>query len=149
MLFIQIVSSASVSVCWAWAYYYLQTGKLTTSNYYQWFADCCVYGTQPSHWEDGGDGGDSATNTKVKPAKQSKIPFDIPDSTMNDDDFVVSASAREFNAKGHRVYKYMRVGCAKSVGIPFSSPSKSSKSSVPSTSNTKYDAAYSTCINKL
>eukprot|EP00834_Sanchytrium_tribonematis_P008836 NODE_1218_length_1745_cov_0.809842.p1 type:complete len:169 gc:universal NODE_1218_length_1745_cov_0.809842:1031-525(-) len=47
MLFINVVHSAAVSVCWAWAWYYYKTGKLASANYYNWIADCSVMAQQP------------------------------------------------------------------------------------------------------
>eukprot|EP00834_Sanchytrium_tribonematis_P008213 NODE_901_length_3188_cov_1.051797.p1 type:complete len:183 gc:universal NODE_901_length_3188_cov_1.051797:1523-2071(+) len=131
MLFIQMIHSATVATCWAWAYYYYYHGKLSAANYYTWIADCCVYGTQPDHWEDGVDGGDDKGN-KHPPTKFTKIPLDIPDSAVYDDGNIISVQTQEYNSHNVRIYKYMRVDCLTAVAH---------------TNSTDVEGDYSHCIN--
>eukprot|EP00834_Sanchytrium_tribonematis_P008214 NODE_901_length_3188_cov_1.051797.p2 type:complete len:134 gc:universal NODE_901_length_3188_cov_1.051797:2308-2709(+) len=110
MLFIQFVLSASVNVCWTWAYYYYQKGQLTSDNYYSWIANCCVYGTQPSTYSNGRY---VRTNSlSFYPLRPSKIPLNIPDTKVDDGDPIVSVNEIKYNKNNKRIYKYMRENCA-------------------------------------
>eukprot|EP00834_Sanchytrium_tribonematis_P008216 NODE_901_length_3188_cov_1.051797.p4 type:complete len:131 gc:universal NODE_901_length_3188_cov_1.051797:376-768(+) len=107
MLFLSLVLSTEVSVCWSWAYYYYTHNQLAYADYYGWISNCCVYGTQPSHLL----GGIYKKSTK-KVKKVTKVPLNIPDSRVDDSDNWVSVNEITYNKHGKRVFYYMRANCA-------------------------------------